>query len=265
MNHIAKYIVRRMLGAVDIGITSNAYLEKLKEEFEQLKRFPDTIKFILKLPDEKIPVFLRLLSKAKSQIGQEFYVLSELNLKREGFFVEFGATNGVDISNTYLLESEFGWSGILAEPATCWHEELKRNRKCHIETRCVWSDSNSTLSFNEVATPDLSTINSFSASDLHRKARAVGKTYKVKTVSLVDMLDDYNAPKVIDYLSIDTEGSEFDILKAFDFSKYQFRVITCEHNFTPMREKLFDLLTSNGYVRKHVDVSNFDDWYIKQI
>ena len=85
----------------------------------------------------------------------------------------------------------------------------------------------------------------------------------VETISLVDLLKKYNAPKHIDYLSIDTEGSEFDILENFDFNTYSFSVITCEHNYTPMRDKIYDLLTSKGYERKLTEVSRWDDWYIK--
>ena len=76
------------------------------------------------------------------------------------------------------------------------------------------------------------------------------------------MLETYQAPKTIDYLSIDTEGSEYEILKAFDFDKYKFRVITCEHNFTPMRENIYNLLISKGYERKSTNISRVDDWYI---
>ena len=89
-----------------------------------------------------------------------------------------------------------------------------------------------------------------------------GKKYKVKTITLLDLLDVHNAPKFIDYLSIDTEGSEYDILNAFDFQKYKFNVITCEHNFTPMREKIYDLLMKNGYKRKFTNISRVDDWYV---
>ena len=60
----------------------------------------------------------------------------------------------------------------------------------------------------------------------------------------------YNAPKNIDYLSIDTEGSEYEILKTFDFDKYNSKVITCEHNYTPARNKIYSLLSANGYQRK---------------
>ena len=64
----------------------------------------------------------------------------------------------------------------------------------------------------------------------------------METVSLTDLLDDHSAPLEIDYLSIDCEGSELEILKNHNFDKYSFKVITCEHNFTEKRKKIYDLL-----------------------
>ena len=55
-----------------------------------------------------------------AQIQQDLFILCELNFKRNGFFVEFGATDGIKLSNTYLLEKEFGWTGVLVEPARCY-------------------------------------------------------------------------------------------------------------------------------------------------
>jgi FkbM family methyltransferase len=202
--------------------------------------------------------------KAKSQLSQDVFVLSELGFKRGGFFVEFGATDGVKYSNTHVLEKEFGWSGILSEPARVWRNDLLKNRSCYIDFNCVWKRSGDVLEFNEVQDSELSTIDQFSGMDEHVEARKVGIKYLVPTVSLKDLLDRYHAPKVIDYLSIDTEGSEYEILSAFDFDAYQFRVITCEHNYTPMRDKIHDLLTSKGYVRKFTYMSLLDDWYVKE-
>ena len=127
----------------------------------------------------------------------------------------------------------------------------------------MWSDSDSILIFNQTNIAELSTIDSYSASDSHRKNRKKGKRYEIKTISLLDLLMRYNAPKDIDYLSIDTEGSEFEILASFDFDKYDFKIITCEHNHTGSREKVHELLTSKGYVRKFEDISLWDDWYIR--
>ncbi len=85
----------------------------------------------------------------------------------------------------------------------------------------------------------------------------------MKTISLSDLLDKYAAPRIVDYLSIDTEGSEYEILNGFNFEKYQFRVITCEHNFAPQRDSIFALLSRHGYQRKFEQWSEFDDWYVQ--
>ena len=205
-----------------------------------------------------------LLAKSKSQLRQDLFVLSELNYKRDGFFVEFGATNGVDLSNTFLLETAFGWSGILAEPALRWHDDLVQNRRAQIDKRCVWSHSNESVLFNETDAGELSTINALSGSDMHAEARKKGRVYQVNTVSLMDLLEEHGAPAQIDYLSIDTEGSEYAILESFDFNRYRFKVITCEHNYTPLRDKLYALLVKNGYRRKFEKLSLFDDWWVSE-
>jgi len=198
----------------------------------------------------------------RSQIGQDLFALYESKSKRKGFFVEFGATNGIDLSNTYLLEKSFGWEGILAEPAKVWHEALRRNRSAEIETKCVWKDSDSSLVFNETDEPELSTIDAFTSEDMHKETRVNGKTYYVNTISLNDLLEKFNAPRVIDYLSLDTEGSELEILKSFDFTRHEVLVITVEHNYTKFRDEIFSLLTSHGYIRKFEEYSYFDDWYV---
>jgi len=254
-----KNIINSFLQYFDIIITRYSRFKKLSIS----KDSSFDVEFLLTLPSDNISKVLKYLRKSKSQIRQDLFVLSHLNFKSNGFFVEFGATNGIEKSNTYLLEKEFKWTGILAEPAKCWHNDLKNNRSVNIEKKCVWKDSTSTLTFNETNDKELSTINKFSYLDRWKEKRKSGKTYDVKTISLNKLLDDNNAPQQIDYLSIDTEGSEFEILNNFDFSKYSFNVITCEHNYTSLREQIFDLLSKNGYSRVYQNLTQFDDWYIK--
>ena len=77
------------------------------------------------------------------------------------------------------------------------------------------------------------------------------------------MLDEYKAPNLIDYMSIDTEGSEFDIIKNFDFSKRKINIISIEHNYhSKNRKNIYKKLISEGYKRVFEDLSRFDDWYI---
>lgn len=234
------------------------------EIMRQLKAPGNDLEFMHEFGAEVSPALLaEYLARSRSQMRQDLFVLFVLGFPRGGFFVEFGATDGVTLSNSYLLEGEFGWDGILAEPARGWLVALRRNRSCAIDSRCVWSRSGEMLPFNETSVGELSTVDAFSGLDLHSQSRRDGQIYEVETVSLLDLLVQYSAPEVIDYLSIDTEGSELEILDSFDFSRFSFRVITVEHNFTPQRSKIKKVLERNGYRRVHEHVSKFDDWYVR--
>jgi FkbM family methyltransferase len=205
------------------------------------------------------------LARSHAQLFQDLFVVFMLKGKRSGFFVEFGATNGVDLSNTFVLERDFQWQGILAEPAKCWHAALKSKRSVAIDHRCVWSETGNTLAFKETEIAELSTLVELVDADAHSGNREKGTTYLVETVSLNDLLRTHRSPKTIDYLSIDTEGSELAILRAFNFEDYDVQIITVEHNFRePDRQAIYDLLTSRGYIRLFEAFSTFDDWYVKR-
>jgi FkbM family methyltransferase len=257
---IAGY-ANQVLKRFDVAIVRNRTLQALAKAHNDVRH---DLELLSALPVEYAGQLLKGLPGSQSQLRQDLFVLAELRLRRNGYFVEFGATNGLLFSNTFLLEKQFGWSGILAEPGKFWHETLRANRSCHIETDCVWRDSTSTLRFKQIAEePELSTIDAYASNDHLANSRRHGSFYDVKTISLNDLLAKFGAPKEIDYLSIDTEGSEYEILSAFDFTKHQFRIITCEHNFTADRAKIFSLLSKYGYRRKFEHLSRFDDWYVR--
>lgn len=201
-----------------------------------------------------------------SQLQQDLVAeyIASVNQKQERFFVEFGASDGITYSNTFLLEKFFGWKGLLAEPGKKWHDQLLENRTSTIEKRCVWSHSGHSLEFAESREGEYSTIKEFMSSDLHENQRLKSKIYNVPTISLNDLLTEHKVPKNINYLSIDTEGSEFDILRTFHIEKYEIDFITIEHNYTKNRDSIYEYLTNNGFLRILEDMSEWDDWYIHQ-
>lgn len=203
-------------------------------------------------------------NRSKSQIFQDLWVLHETNEQRGGFFVEFGATDGVSLSNTYLLEQEYGWSGILAEPNPVWHAKLRENRKAAISDACVAARDGETVTFLATDQPELGTMVAFAPADTHSDARRAAKRIDVTTLSLTSLLSTHNAPKRIDFMSIDTEGSEYDILSAFDFSAYDVRLFAIEHNGTEAEGKLDALMAKHGYERRFRALSWFDGWYAKR-
>jgi len=203
-------------------------------------------------------------SLSRSQLGQDLWVLEKLNWKQAGFFVEFGATNGVLLSNTWLLEKYFHWEGICAEPNPKFFEQLLRNRTCHLSSACVHRVSGEKMQF--VLADAYGGLMDHARADQHFATRAAyeenGDVMEVETTSLMDLLDQCDAPRTIDYLSIDTEGSEFTILDGIDWARYQFRCITVEHNFAPQRQQISKLLHANGYQQHE---AQWDDWYFKQL
>jgi hypothetical protein len=195
-------------------------------------------------------------------------VLSVTNRKKNGFFVEFGAMAGQKYSNTYLLESEFGWNGIVVEPAKVFHAELMKNRKCAIDFRAVDKVSNRVLTFKQtdIQLGLSGLISYFDPGEYHARTRAnsAGAVYDVTTVGLNDLLSEYNAPIVIDYISIDTEGSEPAIIESFDFNKWDVGIWTIEHNyFEGARTAVYKIMTANGYKRILPELSTIDDWYVR--
>lgn len=205
--------------------------------------------------------------RSHSDLGQDLVALAVSSWRQGGYFVEFGALDGSLGSNTVLLETVYGWHGILAEPARCWHSTLAQNRRCRIDHRAVADRSGQQLRFKETDTQlGLSgLVDYFEPGEYHtnRRLASQGREYTVDTVSLNDLLDQHQAPDYIDYISIDTEGSELAILRNFNFAPRRVGLWTIEHNyFDPIRQGVHDIMTANGYQRILTDKSTIDDWYI---
>lgn len=203
-----------------------------------------------------------------SELGQDVLVLLLYEFKKGGFFVEFGAFDGKTYSNTYILEKQFEWNGIVAEPGKIFHKELFKNRSCFVDIRAVTDKTGQILEFKE--TNDhlgLSGIidHVYHNKDMHVSTRqsSAGAIYKVETISLLDLLKKYNSPKFIEYMSLDTEGSEAIILESFDFTQYQIGLLSVEHNYVESsRQRIKDILFKNGYKRILHEYSKYDDWFI---
>lgn len=196
-----------------------------------------------------------------SQLKQDLFVLYYYG-NTPGFFVEFGGLDGIKTSNTYLLEKDYGWDGIIVEPLPRFKDDLLRNRECTLDFRCVYSSSNSLVTLGEVENfPDVSTLLEFKDYEsMWKEKRQNPFEHEVITVSLDDLLDQHNAPERIDYLSIDTEGSEFTILNAYSF-KRNFNLMTVEHTNSEERSKISNLLLSKDYIKVDEKVSRWEDWY----
>lgn len=248
------------------------YLEKLEALAQQLPPFS---LLWSRLDTRQQQQLAGHLPFSTSQLAQDLFVISEV-CKHDipPFFVEVGATDGVTLSNSYILETRLHWQGIVVEPARTWHAKLAENRHCLIDTRCVTDQSQQTVDFLETgsstprfqnSSPALSSIASYADSGdwAAEIRRGNSQRYAVTTVSFDDLLSEHGAPHDIGYLSLDTEGSELMILKGHNFMSRTISIITVEHNYNQSRRlAIFELLTGHGYKRVFAEVSRWDDWYI---
>ena len=83
-----------------------------------------------------------------------------------------------------------------------------------------------------------------------------------KTITLNDVIDEHFNNITPSYISIDTEGSEYEILKSFNFVNYRPKLFTIEHNYTDLEIKIDDLMSDNKYKRVFKNLTDFDAWYV---
>lgn len=196
----------------------------------------------------------------------DFFVLENTYYKKNGYFVDIGAADGVIGSNTFILEKFYNWNGICVDPNPNLIEKLAGSRDSQICSLCVWRDSGKILNFSYPESPEFVGWN-FRAGveSVIEKNSQNFISQPVFTISLSDLLLLYNAPKEIDYMSLDVEGSEFDILENFNFSDYKIKIISVEHDFDVQREKIYNLLISKNYTRFFTDNSINEDIYFLNI
>jgi FkbM family methyltransferase len=196
-------------------------------------------------PENAVDVscIIKTLMETPSERFQDVFALLLSGGKHNGFFVEFGACNGLAASNTLTLERNFGWSGILAEPDIFWHDRLSKNRTARIDKRCVSAVTGDQLQFYQSDRPGNS-----SADKTHPYLGNVVDSYTVETVSFMDLLKDHDAPRDIDFLSVDTEGHEKEVFVNFDFDRYRFGFICVEqHEQLSPEDRVRPMLEAAGY------------------
>jgi len=248
------------------------YLNFLKTSLPSFWEMKTAVKRIhsVKSLDKFYSFLLAEGNNSYSQLFQDVFVdfiFSKTTNKR---FLEFGATNGIELSNSLMLEKYRDWYGVLAEPDPQWHDALYKNRpNAKIITDCVYSRSGENMSFISSSVGVLSSLKKHSKDDangpLAGNAEQRLKEFEeieVQTISLNDVFETQFNGEPIEYMSVDTEGSEYEILSNFNFSKYHPSVVTVEHNYTDAQPKLNELFEKNGYSRIFSELTNFDAWYV---
>jgi FkbM family methyltransferase len=191
------------------------------------------------------------------------------NLATENFyFVDIGAAYPEKYSNSHLLQKK-GWSGLLVEPNPELFETLKLSRLSHnvkVAKYAIGSENKKTKLINS---GPLSSVARNTRVDIYDQLRIAIAGQSESPIYFVDMLTPstllktLQVPNRIDYLSLDTEGSELEILEVFPFEQYKVNFITCEHNYEwEYIEKIESLMKSKGFRRVLKCWSAQDAWFV---
>ncbi len=219
----------------------------------------------LKLP---IPIFFKKYLKkyfGKNELDKKLKSFLNFN---NGFYIEIGAYDGITQSNTYYYEKNNNWKGILIEPSKIQFNKCKLYRsKKNIFYNCACVSFKFKKSFLKMNYSGLKTFSSIFLSQKKEKdyvknpeiQRGEKKySYYVKTITMNDILLKSNAPKIIDFLSLDTEGAEFEVLNGIDFNKFKFRYLLIEtNNFIKLKKFMLD----KNY--KFIKKFNYNDYLFK--
>ena len=196
-----------------------------------------------------------------SQYGQDQLVVDILHGQRGGYFLDSGASDGIGASNTWLLEKHYDWTGLCVEPNPMFFNALVKNRDCRCENVCFHTE-NTEVSFVNAGTLG-GVLDYYPDYELARLA-AMGRSAEIvqrpaRTIRKV--LADAGAPQIIDYWSLDVEGSELALLRSFPFDRHTFRILTVEHNNHPVvQESIRAFLQPYGFER--LCTIMIDDCYV---
>lgn len=171
----------------------------------------------------------------------------------KGIFLDVGSWDGVDLSNTYMLEKRRDWSGLLIEPILSRAEESKHNRWCPVWNGCIW-DRNGAASFryiegySEMLSSISDAIHPLHKERIDREIQQYNQKTELRNIpcmTLNGVMELHNMKRA-DFLSLDVQTAELSVLKAYDPSKNPIKVIVHDTNGIN-KDELFLWFTSTGY------------------
>jgi FkbM family methyltransferase len=207
------------------------------------------------------------LGTPQGQMLQDAWVVSHTGTS-PGYFLDIGACHPKKYSNTWLLQHRYNWSGLLIEANDGLAAILKADRSSN-NVRVIEAAA------GEVASEEmlieygpLSSLQRTAQSDIYAKYRSKRNiSQNLRTVSvrtIAEILETESVPKCIEFLSIDIEGADLEVLKAFPFAKYEVRMICIEHNFNDtVQSGITDYLSSIGYIQECKKWSSIDSWFVR--
>jgi len=267
-------LIKRIIKKFGYSLNSNNTIEYLKHDFMSAIRINynnsnDAEKRIIKFFITDLFSDIESNSpKSKSQLGQDFFALAATTQSQSNFFVEIGGGDPIIASNTYLLQENFGWSGIIVEP----NPELVKKT---IDIRCKdgkvsvypFALSNRNGVENFLPSGMLGTFERFIDGDFHSKQRNKLKKSQglisVETKTPQTFIEECRI-KQIDFLSLDTEGSEWEIISNWPFELIRPTAICIEVNNRTSASDILQFLESKNYINVLRKLSKYDLWFVQK-
>jgi FkbM family methyltransferase len=215
--------------------------------------------------------------KFYGQKGEDYIIFEKFFInKKDGIFIELGAMDGLIYSNTKFFEDTLNWTGILIEPNPYLFKKLIKNRKNCKNYNTLISNSEKTIEFINFEKGPVSYVNHTAPANHKNKyknsKRPFYKNQKIETLylkskKLQEIIEDSKF-KIIDFLSLDVEGHELEVLKSIEFSKTTINVILVEVlDDTKKKNEIKKLLCRNNYVycgkHSHNEIYKLNTYEIK--
>ena len=191
--------------------------------------------------------------KSYSQEGEDIILRRILGEKKTvGFYVDVGAHHPKRFSNTYHFYKK-GWRGINIDAMPGSMKLFRKIRSRDINLEIAISNKKQTLIYYCFNDPALNGFSKTLSIERNKKKEyKIIDEIKIKTLTLAEVLDDYlPSDTTIDFLSVDVEGLDFQVLTSNDWTKYRPNVVLVEDLYlffdNPDNSKIYKLLIGKGY------------------
>ena len=213
----------------------------IKKIFRYFKIYsPKTLLSYLRLEIKSL--LNRSLGISYSQWGEDLIINNLLNKKKKGFYVDIGAYDPTRFSNTKLFYLK-GWQGINIEPNSIRINKFYKERPKDLNLNFGVANKNGSLNFFKFSPQTLSTFSRETAKKYKKQGYQLNEIIKIKVLKLSKILEKNTKKKTIDFLSIDTEGFDLEVLQSNNWKKFKPKVICIEGQGNNPEK----LLTKLGY------------------
>jgi FkbM family methyltransferase len=236
----------------------------LKQLFKKIKIYgiKNSLKFTYHEIIERF--FKKIFYKSYSQEGEDLIIDGLLGNKNFGYYIDIGANDPERFSNTKRFYDK-GWRGINIEPDYNNYLKFLNKRPEDLNLNIGISSKNQTLKFYKFNVGTISTFSEKDAENSKKLGFEILEEIEIKVITLKDIMEKYVKNDFVDFLSVDTEGHDLEVLKSNDWDKYRPKLICIENhedltdlNKNFLEKNLYKKVASTDINSIYIDIKIFD-------